>query len=172
LTVLTADGERATLQKPLNREIDGIRVIGIRCPRCGAENPDSNRFCGNCGRTLTENAGIRENLTDGRYGPADPEYPEETEKPYVVWKWPYTIWSVSIQTYSRYVIQSILIWIFFFTIMLIPILRFGPTALVVVIIIAAFFGVLQYIFWKAGRSAAEELNWARKKGIEPPINRF
>jgi hypothetical protein len=48
----------------------------MKCLGCGAENPESNRYCGHCGNALANGARIRENLTDGRYGPADPEYPD------------------------------------------------------------------------------------------------
>lgn len=149
-----------------------MEEVGMKCPRCGAENPDSNRFCGSCGRSTIEDSRILEIPTDGRYGSADPMYPDKIEEPYVVWKWPYAIWGTSIQTHSQYVVQSILVWIFFFIIMLIPVLRFGFPALVVVLVVTAFLGILQYVFWKAGREAAKELDQARRKCIEPPVNRF
>jgi uncharacterized membrane protein YvbJ len=133
----------------------------MKCLECGAENLESNRYCDSCGHALSSKSEFAENLTDGRYGPADPEnpdYPDEDEGIYVVWKWPYNLWGISMQTRSSYMLQSVLVWVFYFFIMLGLILKFGLTALVVVLILTTFLGIMQYISWKAGRSAAEEFN--------------
>jgi hypothetical protein len=130
----------------------------MECAKCGAENSESNRYCGNCGQVLANHVRIRENFADGRYGPANPEYPDLYEEIYVVWKWPYNLWGISMQTRSSYMIQNSLIWIFHFFVMLGLILNFGLTALVVVLILTTFLGIMQYVSWKAGRSAAEELH--------------
>ncbi len=123
----------------------------MRCPACRADNPDSNRFCGDCGRALVD-------PIDGEYGSTDPAYPDASEEPYVVWKWPYAIWGTILQTRIQFVVQTTLVWILFFVVMSALILRFGLPALIAVLIVTVILVALLYAFWKAGREAAKELN--------------
>ena len=53
----------------------------MRCPNCRAENPETDKFCGNCGFSLIRESGIQDSSIDGRYGAADPVYPEEITFP-------------------------------------------------------------------------------------------
>jgi hypothetical protein len=131
----------------------------MKCLGCGAENPESNRYCGHCGNALANGARIRENLTDGRYGPADPEYPDyPDEDEEIYWISHYNLWGIFMQARRSYMIQNGLAWTFFLFMMLIPILEYGLIGLVAVLNLVAFMRVVQYIFWKARRSAAEEFN--------------
>lgn len=34
----------------------------MKCPKCGAENPDGQKFCGDCGRSLSEPLRSRQGL--------------------------------------------------------------------------------------------------------------
>ena len=49
----------------------------MRCPRCGNENPDNNRFCGMCGATLLSQPGPA--ATPPQPGPAAAPKPPATE---------------------------------------------------------------------------------------------
>jgi hypothetical protein len=49
----------------------------MKCPRCGHENNEGDRFCANCGTRLTPVAPPRETVTEPVPTP-EPEQPEDT----------------------------------------------------------------------------------------------
>jgi hypothetical protein len=48
----------------------------MKCPRCGHENNEGDRFCANCGNRLTPVAPPRENVTEPAPAP-EPEKPRD-----------------------------------------------------------------------------------------------
>src|SRR5271163_4669063 len=47
----------------------GAGGIAMRCSKCGSDNPDSKRFCGDCGASIAT-AAVNVGLVDGRAAPA------------------------------------------------------------------------------------------------------
>jgi hypothetical protein len=157
-------------------------VVGIRCPKCRAENPESDKFCGNCGFGLTQESGTQDGPIDGRYGAADPINPEEftfpledgqvpdhnpdDEQKGVYLKWSRLPWAwlrTETLTFEQF---SIRLWlsiiasvIFSFALIALAFLNsFGWTFLAIWLVILAVNWIVFYLSYRAGR---EEAIWER-----------
>ncbi len=128
----------------------------MRCSGCGAENRGLGRFCSGCGAALVGEDGRPVGPLDGRYGSPEPEFGEDIEGPYVVWRWPYALWGTGLQTRKQYLAQSSLGWIAYGIVVAWATLIYGPIALGFMAVIAVVLAAFQYEFWLIGRRAAEE----------------